>query len=422
MQQVQDAAQHAQQHSSSDAPRPALHIRGGGSKAWLTPQLGQPALPQPGVQWLHTDGLRGIVDYAPSELVITAGAGTPLAELESALAERGQYLPFEPPHFARANPNGALGATVGGLVASGLAGPARAAVGSVRDHVLGLHLLNGRGEHLQFGGQVIKNVAGYDISRLMVGAMGTLGVITQVSLKVLARPVAEATLCLPLSQADALAQLQRWGGQALPLNASCWVHDTTGADAAHSSAAASGQDLLFVRLRGARAAVESACQRMLVDALLLPQSPGSAQAHHMEASQAAADWALCREQQLPFFTQAPHDALLWRLSVPAATPALDWPYPTLVEWHGALRWVWAPAAAAQQVQQTAWRAGGSATVFIAAAACPVSSTARFGMQSRVAYGPPAATSAQALWQIACRVKDAFDPWGLFNPALFSRKD
>src|SRR6185369_4852796 len=154
----------------------------------------------------------------PTELVVTAGAGTPLAELEAVLAERGQCLAFEPPHFAG-------GVTVGGMVASGLSGPARASAGSMRDYVLGLIMINGRGEVLIFGGQVMKNVAGYDVSRLVAGSLGTLGLIAEVSLKVLPVAPAEATLKFEMSQPEALRRLNAWGGQPLPLNASCWVDD-----------------------------------------------------------------------------------------------------------------------------------------------------------------------------------------------------
>ena len=207
------------------ADRTPLRIRGGGSKDFYGRQAHTGA-PLAGTV-LDTTALRGITSYEPSELVVTVRAGTPLAELEAALAERGQCLPFEPPHFAWPSSGATAGsvATVGGMVASGLAGPARASVGGVRDYVLGVQMLNGRGEHLTFGGQVIKNVAGYDVSRLMVGAMGTLGVLTDISLKVLPIAPAEATLAFELNQADALEQLHRWGAQPLPLNASCWVHD-----------------------------------------------------------------------------------------------------------------------------------------------------------------------------------------------------
>jgi glycolate oxidase FAD binding subunit len=194
-------------------------------------------------------------------------------------------LAFEPPHFSVDSQSHA---TVGGMVACGLAGPARANVGGVRDHVLGVQMLNGKGEWLTFGGQVMKNVAGYDVSRVMAGSMGTLGVITDVSLKVLPQAPAEATLVCHLSQDKALAVLQRWGAQPLPLNASCWVHDTSTQPA---------QDLLFVRLRGAVAAVESAVPRMCADVLAL-----DGQAAAMDPTQAKADWSACRDQRLPFFT------------------------------------------------------------------------------------------------------------------------
>jgi glycolate oxidase FAD binding subunit len=240
-----------------------LCIQGGGTKSFY----GQPALGEP----LDTRGLTGILSYEPSELVITAGAGTPLAQLEAELATRGQCLPFEPPHHGP-------GATVGGMVAAGLSGPARASVGAVRDYVLGLKLINGRAQTLTFGGQVIKNVAGYDVSRLLVGSLGTLGLITEASLKVLPVAPAEATLVFELPQARALAQLQRWGGQPLPLNASCWVEDA-------------GRPQLFVRLRGAAAAVEAACGRLCADV------PGQ----RLDNVVASPDWAACREQTLPFF-------------------------------------------------------------------------------------------------------------------------
>ncbi len=358
------------------AERTPLQIRGGGSKDFVGTI--QPA------QLLDTRSHTGILDYAPSELVVTVAAGTPLAELEAALAEKGQCLPFEPPHFAWSGADRA--ATVGGMVASGLAGPARATVGSVRDYVLGLQCINGKGEHLTFGGQVMKNVAGYDVSRLMAGAMGTLGVITQVSLKVLPVAPAEATLVFGLDQATALEQLHRWGGEPLPLNASCWVHDDT--------APGGGQDLLFVRLRGAVAAVEAACRKMLAEV------PGE----RMDNAQAGPDWALCRDQRLPFFGYAPAPELaLWRLSVAPTAPVLDLPWPQLVEWQGGLRWLWAPQQAGAQLQAAASVAGGNATVFVAARADSIRAGCQFDAKN-------AAKDA-----ITQRLKAAFDPLGLFNP-------
>jgi glycolate oxidase FAD binding subunit len=359
----------------------SLRIRGGGSKDFY-------AQPLTG-EVLDTTGLCGVVSYEPSELVVTVGAGTPLTELEALLAEQGQCLPFEPPHFAWSQAEGASRATVGGMVAAGLAGPARASVGGVRDYVLGLKLINGQAQHLTFGGQVMKNVAGYDVSRLMVGAMGTLGLITEVSLKVLPVAPAEATLVFEVDQAGGLEQLHRWGGEPLPLNASCWVHDD-------SDPAVSPRDLLFVRLRGAVAAVEAACKRML------SELPGS----RMDNAQAGPDWALCRDQKLPFFRRPADPSLaLWRLSVPQTAPVLAFPWAQLIEWHGGLRWLWAPHDAAAQLQTAARHADGNATVFVAAHAHFTGAGGRFGM-----HGLAEAT-------IERRLKATFDPRSIFNPGL-----
>jgi len=358
------------------AQRTPLQIRGGGGKDFVG--CLQPAA------LLDTRSLTGVVDYAPSELVVTVAAGTPLSELENLLLAQGQCLPFEPPHFGWSG--SASQATVGGMVASGLAGAARASVGSVRDYVLGLKLINGQGERLTFGGQVMKNVAGYDVSRLMAGAMGTLGLITEVSLKVLPLAPSEATLVFPLPQADALEHLHRWGGEPLPMNASCWVHD--------ASAGQAGRDLLFVRLRGAAAAVEAACGRMLAEV------PGE----RMDTAQAAADWALCRDQKLPFFTAGGQaDYVLWRLSVAETAPVLDLPWPQLVEWHGGLRWLWAPLQAGARLQEVAEAAGGNATVFVAAGADTTGAKCQNHSQS---------AGQGALLK---RLKAAFDPAGIFNP-------
>jgi glycolate oxidase FAD binding subunit len=362
------------------AARIPLRIRGGGSKDFYGQGLHG--------EVLDTTPLNRIVSYEPSELVVTVGAGTPLAELEALLAEHGQCLPFEPPHFAWSGTGAGQGpATVGGMVACGLAGPARASVGGVRDYVLGVKLINGRGEHLTFGGQVMKNVAGYDVSRLMAGAMGTLGLLTEVSLKVLPVPPAEATLVFELEQTPALEQLHRWGGQPLPLNASCWVRDD-------GDASAPARNLLFVRLRGAVAAVEAACQKMLTEV------PGT----RMDTPQAARDWALCRDQQLPFFSAPRADTLaLWRLSVAQTAPALDLPWAQLVEWHGALRWLWAPLEAGAQLQTLARQAGGHAMQFVAARANSTGATAQFDSKNA------------AEMAITRRLKTSFDPDGVFNP-------
>jgi len=356
------------------ANRVPLRIRGGGGKDFYGQALAG--------EVLDMAPFAGVISYEPSELVVTARGGTKLAELEALLAAQGQCLPFEPPHFG---PD----ATVGGMVASGLSGPARASVGAVRDYLLGVKLLNGKGECLTFGGQVMKNVAGYDVSRLMAGALGTLGVLLEISLKVLPVAPAEATLQCSLPQQAALDLLNRWGGQPLPLNASCWVHDDSAAPA---------QDFLFVRLRGAIAAVETACPRMMADV----QRAGGI-ATRMDKAQASADWNACREQTLPFFVQPPApDACLWRLSVAQTMPALDLPYAQLIEWHGALRWLWAPASAAPQLRQAAQQVGGHATLFRRAAGVPAEPTVFTPL-------PPVQLRIQR------ELKKQFDPAGVFNP-------
>lgn len=352
-----------EQVRAAAARQAPLRIRGGGSKDFHgAPVQGEP---------LDTRAYNGIVAYEPSELVVTVRSGTPLAELEATLAAQQQCLAFEPPRFGP-------GGTVGGMVAAGLSGPARASVGAVRDYVLGLKLLNGRAEHLAFGGQVMKNVAGYDVSRLMAGAWGTLGVLTEVSLKVLPVAPAEATLRFELGQAEALRCLQAWGGQPLPLNASCWVHDA-------------GADVLYVRLRGAVAAVEAACRSM----------GGERQ------PDAAADWDACRDQTLPWFGAGRQAGLdLWRLSVPATAPVLALPAGVaapLIEWHGALRWVLAAPGQGAALREAARQAGGSASLFRAAGAQPAGASAETDAMS------------PALRAIHERLRQSFDPAGIFNP-------
>lgn len=361
-----------------------LRLVGGGSKDFLGLSLqGQP---------LSTAGLNALGAYEPSELVVTAGAGMPLALLEDTLAAQGQALAFEPPHFG---PN----ATVGGMLASGVSGPGRAQAGAVRDHVLGLHMINGLGEHLQFGGQVMKNVAGYDVSRLMAGSFGILGLITQVSLKVLPVAPAEATLVFDWPQQRALDALHRWGGQPLPLNASLWLgtagpaYDEVGAQpmGAHGSATHEPMGRLHVRLRGAVAAVESACRHMGGELLAAAEAP--------------ALWSACREQTLPFFLNPPSpDACLWRLSVPQTTPVLTWPSAVAVEWQGGQRWLWAPAAQAAAIQAMAAAVGGHATLW--------RSSAAHGDADRQAgvFQP----LPDALARIHRDLKRAFDPHGVFN--------
>jgi glycolate oxidase FAD binding subunit len=336
-------------------------IRGGGSKDFHsgTPTEGE---------MLDTRPLAGVTSYEPSELVVTVRSGTPLAELEALLASQGQCLPFEPPHFGPA--------TVGGMIAAGFSGPARASVGSVRDYVLGVTMVNGRGELLTFGGQVMKNVAGYDVSRLLAGSFGTLGVIVEASLKVLPVAPAEATLKFAMAQAQALRQLNLWGGQPLPLNASCWVDD-------------GGVGTLYLRLRGAVAAVEAACRKL--------------GGERQDNAVVAPDWTLCREQRLPWFEER-GDRDLWRLSVPQTAPVLDLPEPPLVEWHGGQRWVRAAASQAQGLRDAARACGGHATLFIAGHTHGASTCGTFPSENAV------------LERIQADLRRQFDPAGIFSRA------
>ncbi len=371
----------AAQVRAAAAAGTTLRLRGGGSKDFYGESLQGDIL--------DTTSLNGVVSYEPTELVVTALAGTPLAELEALLLAQGQCLPFEPPHFNTNStaPLSSAGtqcsaiaagsvATLGGMVAAGLSGPARASVGAVRDYVLGVKLINGKGEHVSFGGQVMKNVAGYDVSRLMVGSMGTLGLLTEVSLKVLPVAPLEASLRFEMSQAQALTQLHSWGGQPLPLNASCWLEE-------------SGKGALYLRLRGAVAAVEAACLKL--------------GGQRLSNGQAAFDWQRCRDQQLPWFKERTDTQDLWRLSVPQTTPPLDLPDSPLMEWHGGQRWVRADAQQGQRLRELTASVGGSATLFIAASACKKGSIARFD-----SLKPP-------LGRIHRALKHEFDPSGVFNP-------
>ncbi|MEJ1128139.1 glycolate oxidase subunit GlcE [Variovorax sp. CCNWLW225] len=347
-------------HAAASDATP-LRIRGGGSKDFYGELLQG--------EILGTSALAGITSYEPSELVVTVRAGTPLAELEAALAEKGQCLPFEPPHFES-------GGTVGGMVAAGLSGPARASVGAVRDYVLGAKLVNGRAELLTFGGQVMKNVAGYDVSRVLAGSLGTLGVIAEVSLKVLPVAPAEATLAFACSQADALRLLNEWGGRPLPLNASCWVEQA-------------GAGTLYLRLRGAVAAVEAASAHL---------------GGERQDNASAAWWQSLRDQQHPWFAGDEGSTALWRLSVPQTAPvlAIDGNTP-LVEWHGGQRWYKAPAEQAAYIRDIAHAAGGHATLF----RMPASRAAGGDVPRFDALSAPVA-------RIHCALMHEFDPHRIFN--------
>ena len=333
---------------ASAAKRP-LRLAGGGSKDFYGgPLEGEP---------LDTRSYAGIVSYEPTELVVTARCGTPLAELEQALTAKGQMLAFEPPHFGDA-------ATLGGCVAAGLSGPRRMAAGAVRDFVLGARILDGRGRDLSFGGQVMKNVAGYDVSRLLAGSLGTLGLILEASLKVLPRPAAESTLRLELPEERAIESLNRWAGSPLPLSASAWRDGE-----------------LHLRLSGAQSAVRAAAEKIGGEPLA--------------DEQARAFWTALREQTGPFFAG---DAPLWRLALPTAAPPPGLPGETLIEWGGAQRWLRSRAQAAT-VRAAADKAGGHATLF------------------RAAERPAGAFTplAPVLARIHRELKAAFDPAGIFNP-------
>ena len=302
---------------------------------------------------LDVSAHRGVVSYEPTELVITSRAGTPLAELELTLAEHRQMLAFEPPHLGPT-------ATLGGTVASASSGPRRPYAGAIRDFVLGVDVLNGNGEYLSFGGRVMKNVAGYDLSRLMAGAMGTLGILLQVSLKVLPMAGRDTTLAFEMDAASGIESINAWAGTPLPLSGA--YHD--------------GQRL-YVRLSGTHGGVASAVQRL-----------GG------EVDEDSERWLRLREQQLDFFsTELP----LWRLSVPPATPPLGLDGETLWDWGGAIRWLASDADSAA-IRAAVEEVGGHGTLY------------RNGDRHGAVYHPLSAS----MLKLHQRLKQAFDPKRIFN--------
>jgi glycolate oxidase FAD binding subunit len=325
-----------------------LEIRGGGTKRFLgrTPS----GLP------LDVAGHMGIVNYQPKELVVTARCGTSLVEIEATLVEHGQMLPFEPPHFGP-------GATIGGTIACGLSGPARPYAGSARDLVLGTRILNGRGQVLRFGGEVMKNVAGYDLSRLMTGAFGTLGVLLDVSLKVMPIPAARKTLFIEQPAQKAIRLMNDWAGKPIPITATCYDGER-----------------LYVRLAGAATAVAQAAEAIGGEAIANQDELWNNQ---------------IREQGHGFFAG---EEPLWRLSLPSATPPLELPGRQLIEWGGAQRW-YRGKLEAEAIRAAAAKAGGHATLF------------RGGDRSAEVFQPP----ASPLMSIHRNLKQAFDPDGLLNP-------
>jgi glycolate oxidase FAD binding subunit len=333
--------------------RAPLAIRGGGTKDFYGERVVGTVL--------DVAAHAGIVDYEPTELVLTARAGTPLEEIESAMQASGQMLAFEPPRFGPES-------TLGGVIAAGLSGPRRPYGGAARDLMLGVRILDGTGEELTFGGQVMKNVAGFDVSRLMTGALGTLGVITEVSLKCMPLPKAEVTLVFAFRPDEALRKVNEWGAQALPLSATCY-HDGR----------------LSLRLSGAEPAVAAAMRKLggTVD------------------DGGPAFWASIRDQTHPVL--AGSDALggdLWRLSIGASAPYADWSGTQLIEWGGALRWLRAgPGDDAARIRAWAAAQGGHANLYRAA-------------DKSAGVFAPLSAPVRGLHE---RLKAVFDPHGILNP-------
>ncbi len=335
------------------AARASLRLRGGGTKDFYGQALQGDVL--------DTGGYAGIVDYDPTELVLTARAGTPLADIEAAMRDAGQMLAFEPPHFGER-------ATLGGCIAVGLSGPRRPFAGAVRDVMLGVRMLDGKGDDLSFGGRVMKNVAGFDVARLMTGALGTLGLLLEISLKCVPRPKSEASRVFECSADEAIRCANEWGGKPLPLSATCY----------HAGK-------LTIRLSGAAPAIEAA-QRKLGGGVL---------------ADGDAFWRSVREQTHPYFASALAGTTpLWRLSVKPTAPYADLGGDQLVEWGGALRWLVAGEKTdAVRVRAWAQASGGHATLF------------RSPDKTAGAFHPLPDT----LLALHRRLKMTFDPAGVFNP-------
>jgi glycolate oxidase FAD binding subunit len=340
------------------AERPVL-IRGGNTKAFYGEPIGRREFPSAVV--LDMSAYHGIVNYQPSELVITVRAGTLLSDVEQALDEQGQMLAFEPPRFGPSS-------TIGGCVAAGLSGPRRMAAGSLRDFVLGARLLDSSATVLSFGGEVMKNVAGYDVSRLLAGSMGIFGALLEVSLKVAPKPFFEQTCVFHMTQGQALATLTQWRSQPLPITATAWLnHD--------------GQERLFVRISGSESAVKAG----------LSKTGGQV----LDAGTASSFWTSLRDQSHEFFKTD----TLWRVALPPHSGPLPFE-PVLVEWNGGQRWlnsVSDPVA----LRARAAELGGHATLF----------RAKTYTDSIPVFQPLSAGLKTINW----RLKQELDPVGLFNP-------
>lgn len=310
---------------------------------------------------LNISGHTGVISYEPTELVITARAGTPLKDIEATLAEQNQMLGFEPPAFGEQ-------ATLGGTIACNLSGPRRAYRGAARDYVLGAKILNGKGEILSFGGEVMKNVAGYDVSRLMAGAMGTLGVILDVSLKVLPIPEMELTLVQSTDTEDALERIHQWSRLPLPISATCI-----------------NEQNLFIRLSGTQSGLQAAKKVIGGD----------------ELADARDFWQGIKEQRHPYFQQRADAESLWRISMASTAPILPLPGDTLYEWDGALRWL-KSIEPAQSIRDAVTAHQGHAIKFRPA----------LEQVSGEDIFQPLSDGVMKLHQ---NLKNAFDPAGILNP-------
>lgn len=328
------------------AAKQPISVIGGNTKRFLGGRL----IDEPLSMREHS----GILSYEPTELVLTAKSGTTLAEIEHCLQDARQMLPFEPPRFGEQS-------TIGGVMATGLSGPRRMHLGSARDCVLGVRLINGLGQHLKFGGEVMKNVAGYDLSRLSVGAYGTLGILTEISVKVLPMPEIEQTQSLECSQAEALETLVRVGRHPYPISAAAWI-----------------KGALTVRLSGAASGVASAAAA--IGGTSLPDSETF--------------WAGLRDLSATEFHEA--GRWLWRLSVAPTTPvsAID---AFCFDWAGGQRWVMTDPDDYSPFDITS-ECGGHAICFAK------DRSEGTGMQ-------PLEPGILSLNQ---RIKDAMDPHGLIN--------
>lgn len=334
-----------------------LKIVGAGTKAFLGRQTQG--------EVLDVSNHSGILQYQPVELVLTARAGTPIAEIQNTLAEQGQMLSFEPPVFAGQGDVGK--ATLGGTLAANLSGAARPWAGSMRDLVLGVELINGRGELLNFGGQVMKNVAGYDVSRTQAGAMGSLGVMTQISLKVLPIPELDLHLSVPIEQAEAIVLMNQLAATAKPLTGACWVDNK-----------------LHLRLSGASSSVQSSAQQWQTE-------------YGFEISENSADfWQLLNQYQHPFMCD--EDDRLWRFSVKSSAAPIEAAGDTLIDWVGAQRWVKGEQDF-NKLQLLAEQAGGSVSLW------------RGGNRELEVNH----FASQAMQQLQQRLKASFDPHNILNP-------